>query len=65
MEKGTVFDLEEKQGDWFDFFESRIDQKTGEIIYDDPIPGSGRACFRDTRIFWQERLAKRKKKRVL
>jgi len=62
MNKGTIFDLEERQGDWFDFFESRIDQKTGEVIYDDPIPGSGKVCFRDMREFWQERLAKRKKR---
>ena len=62
MEKGTTFNLEDTQGDWFEFFESRIDQKTGEIIYDDPIPGSGQVCIRDTREFWQERLAKRKKK---
>ena len=62
MGKGTVFNLDETQGDWFEFFESHIDQKTGEPIYDDPIPGAGQVCIRDSREFWQDRLAKRKKK---
>ena len=61
MEQGTTFNLDETQGDWFEFFESRIDQNTGDIIYDDPIPGGGQVCIRDSREFWQERLAKRKK----
>ena len=62
MEKGTTFNLDETQGDWFEYFESHIDQKTGEIIYDDPIPGAGQVCIRDSREFWQDRLAERKKK---
>lgn len=62
MDKGTVFNLEENnEGDWFDFFTSCIDLDTGEVIYDDPIPGTGKACFRPARPFLEERLSKRKK----
>ena len=61
MGTGTTFNLDATPGDWFEFFESRIDQNTGDIIYDDPISGGGQVCIRDTREFWQERLAKRKK----
>ena len=58
---GVMFDMEESKGDWFDFFESNIDLSTGNIIYDDPKPGTGKACFRSSRPLVLERLAKRKK----
>jgi len=62
MSKGTVFDLTENQeGDWFDFFTSKLDLETGNVIYDDPIPGTGRACFRPARPFLEEKLEQRKK----
>lgn len=61
VEKGVMFDIEESQGDWFDFFESRIDLATGNIIYDDPKPGTGKACFRPSRPLIMERISKRKK----
>jgi len=60
-EKGVMFDMEESQGDWFDFFESKVDLATGNIIYDDPKPGTGRVCFRPSRPLVMERVAKRKK----
>jgi len=60
--KGTVFDFSESQGDWFEFFESRIELSTGEVIYDNPKPGTGRACFRSTVPFIQERMATRTKR---
>jgi len=59
-EKGTVFDFKESEGDWFDFFESHVDFKTGEIEYDDPVPGTGRACFKSTLPFIKEYEKKRK-----
>ena len=58
---GVMFDMEESKGDWFDFFESRVDLSTGNIIYDDPKPGTGKACFRPSRPLVMERIAKRKK----
>jgi hypothetical protein len=61
VEKGVMFDIEESKGDWFDFFESKIDLNTGNIIYDDPKPGTGKACFRPSRPLIMERIAKRKK----
>jgi len=56
---GTVFDFKESEGDWFEYFESSFDMKTGEIIYDDPKPGTGRACFRSTMPFVKEHEDKR------
>lgn len=61
MEKGIIFDLDEAKGDWFDFFESRIDIKTGEITYDDPKPGTGRVCLRDMSAFLRKKQRSRKK----
>ena len=62
MDKGTIFDLDETKGDWFDFFESTIDIKTGDITYDDPKPGTGRVCLRNMSVFVRERNRNRKKK---
>ena len=62
MENGITFNLDEATGDWFEFFESRIDIRTGDITYDDPKPGTGRVCIRDMGPFWRERLRSRKKK---
>lgn len=59
--KGTTFDIEETDGDWFDFFESKVDLNTGDVTYDDPIPGTGKVCFRPSRPLMMERIAKRKK----
>lgn len=62
MNKGITFDLKENnEGTWFDFFESRIDLDTGDIVYDDPISDTGRACFRPARPFLEKRLSKREK----
>lgn len=59
---GVIFDLGESQGDWFDFFESTIDLTTGDIVYSDPKPGTGRACFRPSGPFLKKQLAQKKKK---
>jgi len=60
--KGTIFNLDDVSGDWFEFFESTIDIKTGDITYADPKPGTGRVCLRDMSVFWRERQRSRKKK---
>jgi len=59
--KGVVVDIDESNGDWFDFFESNIDLNTGNIVYEDPKPGTGKACFRPSRPLVMERVANRKK----
>lgn len=61
MEKGIIFNLDETAGDWFDFFESRVDLKTGEVTYDDPKPGTGRVCLRNMAVFMRKRQRSRKK----
>ncbi len=60
--KGTIFDIEEKQGDWFDWFESEIDMESGKVIYRDPEPETGRVCIRPSRQFYLEQQDKMKKK---
>ena len=62
MDKGIIFDLGKATGDWFEFFESHIDIRTGDITYDDPKPGTGRVCLRDMGPFWRESQRSRKKK---
>ena len=62
MEKGIVFNLDEAAGDWFEFFESTIDIKTGDITYDDPKPGTGKVRIRDMGPFLREKKRSRPKK---
>ena len=61
--KGTVFDFKKTEGDWFDYFESHINIQEGEVIYDEPIPGTGQARFRSTFPFIQEFTKKREKEK--
>jgi len=51
----TTFQQEREQGDWFPFFESKVDVQTGEILYDEPVEGAAEFCFRNPAPFWQER----------
>jgi hypothetical protein len=57
-----IFDLESRQeGEWFKFFESRINEK-GEVEYDDPKPDAGRFCIRSIGPVMEEiRSAKKKR----
>jgi hypothetical protein len=55
------FDLEAAQGDWFAFFESRVDPASGEIVYDEPKPDAAEFCIRSLQPFWEERLGGRKR----
>lgn len=58
----TVFDFDSKdQGDWFAFFNSHIDIKTGEITYDDPEDGAAEFKIRLMGPFYEERRKNRKK----
>lgn len=60
-EKGTQFSAAEAEGEWFSFFESRINER-GEIVYDEPKPGAGRARIRSLTPFFEARARGRKKK---
>lgn len=54
------FDLEaNSQGEWFQFFSSRIDPASGDVIYDPPS-GDARVKIRSVRPFFEERMAGRK-----
>lgn len=58
----TVFDFDKQdQGDWFSFFNSRIDQATGDIVYDPPEPEAAEFRIRSMGPFWEERRKGRKK----
>ena len=59
---GTVFNADKEQGDWFSFFESEINLKTGDVEYHDPVEGAGRACIRPMAPFWESRQAQKEKK---
>lgn len=61
MDKGVIFNLDEATGDWFEFFESTIDIKTGDIAYEDPKPGTGKVRIRDMGPFLREKKRSRKK----
>jgi hypothetical protein len=52
-------DLQE-EGEWFFFFTSTIDSKTGDVIYDDPDP-KARVKVRAMGPFLEKRLSARKK----
>ena len=56
-----IFDLDAREGEWFQFFTSRINSR-GEVDYDDPAPDAGRVCVRSLVPYFEERQAKRKKK---
>jgi len=53
-------ELNESQGEWFDFFSSRVDPSTGETIYDEPVKDA-RVKIRSMGTFFEKRMAKRKK----
>jgi len=55
-----LFDLDESQGEWFQFFMSRVDPDTGEIIYDEPVQDA-RVQIRSMATFFEERIGARKK----
>ena len=57
----TVFEEAKEQGDWFQFFTSKHDLATGEIVYDAPEEGAAEFCFRNPSSFWEEQRKGRKK----
>ena len=59
---GTVFNADKEQGDWFSFFESEINLKTGDVEYHDPVESAGRVCIRPMAPFWESRQAQKEKK---
>ena len=48
------------EGEWYQYFASRIDVNTGDVVYDDPIEGGPRVRIRDMRTFIRERIKARK-----
>ena len=57
MEMDIILDTAE--GEWFDYFESHVDQGTNDIIYQDPIPNGPRVQIRNSAPFIEEALKKR------
>lgn len=58
----TFFDLtKDEQGDWFAYFDSRVDPITGETTYDDPKDGAAEFRIRSMAPFFDERRKNRKK----
>lgn len=54
------FNLDETEGEWFQYFGSSIDLNTGEIVYEDPV-SDARVQIRSITPFIEERLSKRKR----
>ncbi len=52
--------LDQTEGEWFQFFGSHIDPVSGETIYEDPV-SDGRVQIRSIMPFIEERVLKRKK----
>lgn len=58
----TVFNLtKDEQGDWFAYFDSRVDPASGETIYDPPEEGAAEFRIRSMAPFFDERRKGRKK----
>ena len=55
-----LFDIDASQGEWFQFFTSRVDPDAGEIVYDDPVQDA-KVQIRSMGPFFEERLVARKK----
>jgi hypothetical protein len=53
-------DLDQNEGEWFQFFTSHIDPNNGEVIYDPP-DSDARVQVRSILPFVEERLLKRKR----
>ena len=62
MQQGTTFDTtKDEQGDWFPYFDSRVDPSIGETIYDLPIEGAAEFRIRSMAPFFEEKRKGRKK----
>jgi len=58
----TLFNLDiEDQGDWFQFFSSKFDPASGEVVYAKPEDGAAEFRIRNMAPFWEERWRGRKK----
>lgn len=57
-----IFDLDkEEQGDWFEFFNSKTDQATGDVIYSEPEKDAAKFRIRSITPFWSDLRRGRKK----
>jgi hypothetical protein len=55
-----LFDLNQSEGEWFPFQNSRIDPLTGEPVFDDPV-SDAKVKIRSMTPFFEERISKRKR----
>ena len=55
-----LFNLEQAQGEWFQFFESRVDPNTGDTVYDKP-KGDARVQLRSIVPHIESVMEKRKR----
>jgi hypothetical protein len=56
-----IVDFEAREGEWFPFFESKLNER-GEVVYSDPVPDAGRVCVRSLVPFFEDLHAKRKRR---
>ena len=55
-----LFNLDQNEGEWFPFQNSKIDSLTGEPVFDDPVTDA-KVQIRSMVPFFEERIAKRKR----
>lgn len=55
-----LFALDQNEGEWFPFQNSKIDAVTGEPVFDDPVKDA-KVQIRSMTPFFEERIAKRKR----
>ena len=55
-----LFNLDQNEGEWFPFQNSKIDPLTGEPVFDDPVTDA-KVQIRSITPFFEERIAKRKR----
>lgn len=61
-EEESFVDIDmDQEGDWFQYFTSKVDEKTGDIIYGEPLPYA-RVKIRSVSPFLEDSLKKQKRK---
>jgi hypothetical protein len=56
-----IIDLEARDGEWFAYFGSKVDEKGG-VVYDDPLPDAGRIQIRSLVPYFEANRSKQKRK---
>lgn len=56
-----IIDLEARDGEWFTFFGSKVNER-GETVYDEPLPDAGKIQIRSLMPYFEANRSKQKRK---